>query len=189
MIIIPDEDMPRLTGEPTHEGEDGRLRPGPVPQGPVTREHVEAADRINQAFKNARENNNRYSANNPQIAEPFSPLEILAFQALRRYGDMNPGTVGGETVLMFLEFGNLIIEDLRAHPYWDGSYMDYYLHPTDIREIPDVIVVAGLLAYYSMQQMSSKTQIYVPSYRSLASQILYNRKYGNGPLHMSVVDR
>jgi len=189
MIIIPDQDMSRPTGEPTHEGEDGRLRPGPVAQGPITKEHIEAADSINRAFKNSREGNNRYSANNPHIAEPFSPLEVLAFQALRRYGDMNPGTVDGETIMMFLEFGNLIIEDLRAHPYWDGPYMDYYLHPTDIREIPDPIIVAGFLAYYAAQQMSSKTEIYVPAYRRITAQILFNRKYGSGPLHMAVVDR
>lgn len=188
-MIILHEDMAKPTGEPTHEGEDGVLRPGPVAQGPITKAHVEEADSLTREFVNSREGNNRYSASNPHIAEPHSPLEALAFQALRRYGDMNPGTVDGETIMMFLEFANLIVEDLRSHPYWDAVYLDYYTHPQDVRPIPDPIMVAGLLAHYAAQQMSSKTEIYVPAYRKITAQILYNRKYGNGPIHMAVVDR
>ena len=56
------------------------------------------------------------SDSNPHIKDDFSPLETLIFQALRRYGEYAPGSVDGETVLMMIEFANLVIEDVRRHP-------------------------------------------------------------------------
>lgn len=184
------DDMAKPTGEPTHLDEEGVRRPGAVDaRETINREKVDAANAAYSEHADAREGNNRYSANNPHLTEPYSSLETLAFQALRRYGDMHPGTVDGDVIMMFIEFANLVIEDLRAHPYWDAVYMDYYVHPTDIRPIPDPIMVAGLMYHYSMQQSSQKLEIYAPAYFRLTSRILFNRKYGNGPIEMSPVDR
>ena len=57
------------------------------------------------------------SNTNPHIREKHSPLESLIFQALRRYGDFSPGTLDGDVGLMFLEFANMVIDDIRMHPY------------------------------------------------------------------------
>ncbi len=132
---------------------------------------------------------NRYSVNNPHISEPYSDLEALIFQALRRYGDMHPGTVDGEVMLMFVEFANLVIEDLRGHAYWDNPEIDYYTHPQQQRAIPDSIMVSGLLYHYSVQQQSNKIEAYGPMYFKMMNRILYQRKYGSGPIEMSPWDK
>jgi hypothetical protein len=56
------------------------------------------------------------SVSNPHISEPTSDLQTLARQALRRYGDFAAGTAEGEVLLMFLEFANLVVSDIRRHP-------------------------------------------------------------------------
>ena len=60
------------------------------------------------------------SNTNPHIRESNSPLQTLAMQALRRFGDFHPGTVDGDVMLMFLEFANMVIDEIRLHPYHDG---------------------------------------------------------------------
>ena len=75
------------------------------------------------------------SDTNPQIREKNSPLETLALQALRRFGDYNPGTVDGDVMLMFLEFANMIIGDIRMHPYHTTTLISILrVHP---RRAPD----------------------------------------------------
>jgi hypothetical protein len=132
---------------------------------------------------------NIFSVNNPHLSEPYSNLEALVFQALRRYGDMHPGTVDGEVMMMFVEFANLVIEDLRGHVYWDNPEMDYYTHPSQQREIPDSIIVAGLLYHYSVQQQSNKIEAYGPMYFKMMNRILFQRKYGSGKIEMSPWDK
>ena len=110
-------------------------------------------------------------------------------QSLRRYGDMHPGTVDGEVIMMFVEFANLVLEDLRSHPYFDNIEVDYYTHPTEHRNIPDQIMVAGLLYNYAVQQQSNKVEAYGPMYFRTMNRILYNRKYGNSKIEISPHDR
>ena len=132
---------------------------------------------------------NRYSASNPHLGEPYSSLQTLAMQALRRYGDMHPGTVDGEVIMMFIEFANLVLEDLRSHPYFDNLEVDYYTHPTEHRNVPDQIMVAGLLYNYAVQQQSNKVEAYGPMYFRTMNRVLYNRKYGNSKIEISPHDR
>ena len=113
---------------------------------------AQSSDTTHRDYQKEKPQRNRFSANNPHLNSPYSPLETLVLQSLRRYGDMHPGTVDGEVMMMFVEFANLIIEDLRGHPYWDNPEIDYYTHPSEIRDIPDNIMVAGLLYHYSVQQ-------------------------------------
>lgn len=130
------------------------------------------------------------SDSNPHIAGSYAPLETLAMTALRRYGDFHPGTVDGEVMMMFIGFANDIIEELRQHPYWNGEHLDYYQSQTDVRPIPDNIIVAGLLYYYAMQQQSSKIQAYGPAYYRTMNQTLWNRLNGGEytQIQLRVVD-
>ena len=185
------KDMPKVTGEPTNRDADNKVRPGPVDlRRTIDKEKV--SDSTDATLKFLDENigdRNRYSASNPHLGEPHSSLQTLAFQALRRYGDMHPGTVDGEVIMMFVEFANLVLEDLRAHPYYDNIEIDYYTHPTEHRNVPDQVMVAGLLYNYAVQQQSNKVEAYGPMYFRTMNRILYNRKFGNSKIQMSPHDR
>ena len=182
-------DLP-VTNEPTRTLKNGKVEAGPVDlKGTITATHAQEADATYREFDMKRRKRNRYSANNPHLNEPYSELESLVFQALRRYGDMHPGTVDGEVMMMFVEFGNLIIEDLRGHPYWDNPEIDYYTHPSETRPIPDNIMVAGLLYHYSVQQQSNKIEAYGPMYFKMMNRILFQRKYGSGKIELSPWDK
>lgn len=122
---------------------------------------------------------NRKSEVNPQISNRVSPLETLVFQALRRYGEYSPSTVDGDTMLMFIEFANMIVEDIRHHPYWPvDKDVDYYTHQSDIRPIPDPVMLNGLIMHFAIQQGSPKLQLYMQVYNRSCNQILYERRFG-----------
>ena len=183
--------MSKPTGEPTHEMANGAVHPGPVhATETITKKKSDtAAANTREWLDNNVEDRSRYSTNAPHLSEPHATLETLVFQSLRRYGDMHPGTVDGEVMMMFVEFANMVIEDLRSHPYWDNVEMDYYTHSSETRNIPDSIMVQGLLYHYSVQQQSSKVEAYGPMYFKGMNRILYNRKYGNANIQMSPMDR
>jgi hypothetical protein len=128
------------------------------------------------------------SNTNPHIRDKYSPLNTLAMQALRRFGDFSPGTVDGEVMLMFIEFGNMVIDDIRSHPYWDGNEIDYYASQTDAREIPDIVVVNGLLNQYAQQQGSEKMQMYMPTYYTTLNRELWQVLNGNTKIRARIVD-
>ena len=117
----------------------------------------------------------------PQIANPYAPLEQLSLRALQRYGEMSASTVEGEVQLMFLEYANSVLEDIMAHPYWTkGVDIPYYLHQTDARPVPDVVMVAGLLARFASDQESKKAGFYAGEYYVKLNQILARLKFGVG---------
>lgn len=116
---------------------------------------------------------------NPHIPGTYSPLESLTMSALRRFGDFHPSSSDGDVMLMFLEFGNQTLDEVRNHPYWDGTELDYYRHPQDIREVNDNIIIQGLLMQYAIQQGSANVQIYAPAYYQILNKELWdllNRK-------------
>lgn len=179
------------TDEPTHYDADGvSVEAGAqdLRQG-IDANTIAQTDTTWREYEEAKEQRNRYSGNNPHLQTPYSSLETITLQALRRYGDMHPGTVDGEVMMMFVEFANLVLEDLRGHPYWDNPEIDYYFHPSDIRKVPDNIMVAGMLYHYSVQQQSNKIEAYGPMYFKMMNRILYYRKYGSGEIQMSPWDR
>tara|TARA_B100000941_G_scaffold290924_1_gene276141 strand:+ start:14187 stop:14891 length:705 start_codon:yes stop_codon:yes gene_type:complete len=184
-------DMPKPTEEPTNRDENNNVRPGGVDlRTPINKEKDRESTNANLKYLDENVNDrNRYSASNPHLGEPYSSLQTLAMQSLRRYGDMHPGTVDGEVIMMFVEFANLVLEDLRSHPYFDNIEVDYYTHPTEHRNIPDQIMVAGLLYNYAVQQQSNKVEAYGPMYFRTMNRILYNRKYGNSKIEISPHDR
>ncbi|CAK9091020.1 Uncharacterized protein SCF082_LOCUS42900 [Durusdinium trenchii] len=84
---------------------------------------------------------------------------------------------------------NEIVEDVRAHPYWQSGQIDYYTDIEEVRPIPDQIVINGILFKFSEQQMSEKARLYGPKYFSTMSQILWERLNGNAPINVHVVDQ
>jgi len=130
------------------------------------------------------------SNSSPHITEPFAPLETMIYRALRRYGDVNPGTIDGEVSLMFLELANTTIEDIRQHAYWDNETdpLNYYEAVSEIRGVPDNIIVSGLLFNYAIQQGSKKAESYASLYKKTLNQTLYERKYGDQKHYLKRVD-
>ena len=129
------------------------------------------------------------SNTNPHVRDKNSPLSALIMQALRRYGDFHPGTVDGDVMLMMLEFANTIIDDIRQHPYHDIDYpLDYYESVEEVRDIPDPILVNGLLYHYALQQGSDKLQMYLPMYYQTMNRLLWQAKNGNTEIKMRVMD-
>lgn len=126
---------------------------------------------------------------NPHLAgEAYSELSGIITRAFRRYGNSAPDTEDGDTRLMFLDFANEIIDDIRVHPYWEGGAIDYYKAITEVRPIPDIIIHQGLLFKYAVQQTSQKQVPQAAIYFKTLNQALYTRKYGNDAIRMKVVD-
>ena len=118
---------------------------------------------------------------NPQLsAAATSPLETLARQALRRYGDNAAGVVEAEALLMFIELANLVVDDFRMHPYGtsDDLLVAYYDALQDARPIPDNIMVQGLLFQYALQQADERMQLYSGQYYKTLNTEMLRRKDG-----------
>jgi hypothetical protein len=128
------------------------------------------------------------SNTNPQVRDKNTPLQTLVHQALRRDGVFEAGTISGDVALMFIEFANIVVDEVRSHPYHDGSPLDYYVDLTDARDIPDPIIVAGLLWQYALQQGSERISFYMPSFYKTMNQLMWYRMNGNTALQMRVVD-
>jgi hypothetical protein len=178
-----------ITNEPTHieVDQDGNeiVRPGAVNlRADVTVEKVAESDAVNAEFYSDAQQRNRASSMNPQVAEPYTPLQNLSYDALREYGEMNPSTIDGDTNLLFLRLANKIVEDVRMHPLYPMPDLDYYVALTDTRPIPDIIMIAGLQYYYAMQQASEKVRLKEPEYYRRLNSTMYNRLYGNGKIEI-----
>ena len=118
---------------------------------------------------------------NPQLsAAATSPLETLARQALRRYGDNAAGVVEAEALLMFIELANLVVDDFRMHPYGTSHdhLVEYYRSLQDARAIPDNIIVQGLLFQYALQQADERMQLYSGQYYKTLNSEMLRRKDG-----------
>lgn len=108
-----------------------------------------------------------------------SPLETLMRSALRISGNFSPNRVAGEVIMMLIEFANETLDDVRDHEYWDPSVLlDDYISQTDIRPVPDSIIVKGLLARYLLQQSSAKADLRWREYQAELNTRLFHLKYG-----------
>lgn len=128
------------------------------------------------------------SNTNPHVTDNFAPLETMTLQAVRRFGDFAPGTLSGDAALMFIEFANMILDEVRMHPYWDGTQLDYYEHMSETRPVPDTIMIAGLLFHYATQQASDKQETYGAQFIRMINQELWRRLNGNTKIQMKVTD-
>lgn len=127
---------------------------------------------------------------NPHVTDDYAPLETLNLKALRRFGDMHPGTVDGDVGLMFIEFANDIVDEFNAHPYRDGQTpVEYYEALQDRRPIHDNIILNGLIYHYSFQQASAKTEAYRQRYYRTMNLLLNKAINGSDRKELQVVDR
>jgi hypothetical protein len=102
---------------------------------------------------------------NPHIKDAPSPLRALIGQALRRYGDFSGASVQGEAASMFLEFANAIVDDWVFHPTLsDIPEVSHYISVDEARDVPDVVMLQGLLLHYAAQQVSEKFPVYQGQY-------------------------
>ena len=129
------------------------------------------------------------------VQKPFSagrgdhsPLENLVRSALVRAGNFSPSRVDGEVMMLMIELANRVIEDLRQHPYYSGEDIDYYNDITEIRPIPDMVMIDGLTAHYFIQQGSDKDMIFLQLYQANMANLLHERSYGNKKYEMKIVD-
>lgn len=120
--------------------------------------------------------------------DAYSELNALIDSALRRYGDFAPGEASASLRLMFIEFANMVIDDIRMHPYWDGVEIPYYAHGSESRPIDDHVMVAAMLYRYSEQQVSGKLQLYAPAYFRALNQSLWRKINGNTKLRVRPTD-
>ena len=178
------------TGEPTYTDDDGKERPGSQAlNSTVTTQMVSNADAAWQEHHKDSKLRNRFSAQNPQIAEPYSPLETLVNDAFERFGNMSVETLDGSVKRILFRYANRIIEDVRIHPYWDLPDLDYYISLQDCRPVPDEIMITGLAFHYAKWMNSTRAATLGAEYAQALNQILYQRKYGSGKLQMAAVDR
>lgn len=127
---------------------------------------------------------------NPHVTNDYAPLETLNLKALRRFGDMHPGTVDGDVNLMFLEFANDIVEEFNSHPYRDGlPAVEYYESLQDRRPIHDNIILNGLIYHYAFQQASAKTEIYRARFYRMMNLILNKSANGTDRFELQIFDK
>ena len=104
----------------------------------------------------------------------FTPLEGLVRSALVRAGNFSPSRIDGEVMMMMVELANRVVEETRRHPYWTGGNVDYYNDPTQVRPIPDLIMIDGLTSHYLIQQGSEKAMIFLQMYQANMADILWD---------------
>ena len=104
----------------------------------------------------------------------------------RRYGDFSASTIEAEALSMMIELANMVVDDVRMHPYASTTMQSVpYYHAMQERSvIPDNIMVAGLLFYYSEQQGSERVGSYGPKYARTMNQELWRQTAGNTKLQM-----
>lgn len=121
--------------------------------------------------------------------DKFSPLENLVRSALVRAGNFSPSRVDGEVMMMMIELANRVVEDVRKHPYHDGTVeIDYYNDPTEHRAIPDMIMIDGLTAHYLIQQGSEKAIMFLQLYQATMTDTLLTRLDGNKRYYFKPMD-
>tara|TARA_R110000764_G_scaffold8677_3_gene28745 strand:- start:5385 stop:5855 length:471 start_codon:yes stop_codon:yes gene_type:complete len=125
----------------------------------------------------------------PTIKDDYSPLRELIKRAIRRFGDFSAASIDGDVELMFIEFANQIVDDYTEHPYYDGrENVGYYTSADECRAIQDPIILSGLIAHYSFQQASEKTQGYQALYYKTLNQLMWKALNGNTPIDMRPTD-
>lgn len=118
----------------------------------------------------------------PHIKNGSSPLEQLVMRAMRRYGETSPSTMEPESLLTFLDHANWIIDQIHVHPYNPtGNEIAYYTHLTESREIPDHMIVAGLLYKHAYDNGSSKTGGYLAEFQNIMGATLHKARFGVSP--------
>lgn len=98
----------------------------------------------------------------PNIKDGNSPLDYIMRRVLIRHGESSLDAADDAYIMMMVEFANEVIDQVKAHPYYDEATMapgglQYYTSQHDARPVPDSVMLAGLSYMYALQQGSSKT--------------------------------
>ena len=94
---------------------------------------------------------------------------------------MAPSTADAETILSFLDYANMVLDDVMSHPYWKkGVEIPYYNHQTEVRDVPDTIMQTGILAKMAVDKQSVKAQRYEADYYNRLNQVMARIKFGVG---------
>jgi len=110
----------------------------------------------------------------------YSPLRDLATKALQEVGDLSSDRVDGDTLFSLIDHANMTLETIMVNPYWEGGVIKYYLSLDETRQVPDLIMKYGMMAYYSDDQASKKAPRLMKKFLTLTSQLLYRLKFGEG---------
>lgn len=183
--------MPNETGEPTHsDGAGDDYLPGSADlKSVISPASVKAADDAWTEHYKDNQQSDRLSSQNPNISDPYSPLNTMIESAYLRYGNMSVETLSGSVRHIMLGYANRIIEDIRSHPYGSLPALNYYTAITETRPIPDEIMISGLTSYYAKWMRSIDWRGIEAEYLKALNGILYQRKYGSGKPEMSTVDK
>ena len=121
---------------------------------------------------------------------PNSPLSSLIRSAFLRIGNFSPNRIDAEMMNLMLQYANEVLQDIRTHPYWTDddpavpNVLIYdYLHQTDIRPVPDLIIIMGMKAKHLKDQGSEKAGVAYQEYHSVLNGELYNRMFDGTPRH------
>lgn len=111
-----------------------------------------------------------------------TPLQELARRALRRYGETSPDSFGAESMMLFVDYANEVVDDILGHPYTPpGLRLDYYVNLAERRQVPDHIMLAGLMARHAAQQKSEMAPAFWGSYYSTLNRIMLRARFGAAP--------
>lgn len=130
-------------------------------------------------------------SDNPHIRDNHSDLQTLTSQALTRHGEFAASTIQGDVSMMFIEFANMVLEEVRAHPLAEGTPLAEikdYVSINEARPVPDEIIKAGLIFYYMVQQGDARAQFQQGVYTRTMNQRLWRLVNGNTKIRMRPVD-
>lgn len=120
----------------------------------------------------------------------YAPLNELMAKAMALFGDGTYESHDGSLPMMLLIMANMIVAEVNQHPYMDDlPQIDEYGDLTDVRSIPDLVMITGLAGMYASQQNSQKTGLLMGQYYRLMNQLLWGRRNGNTPLEVRITDR
>ena len=110
--------------------------------------------------------------------------------ALMIFGDNNINMADGALAHMLLLFANQIVSQFNMHPYRTGmKKIQFYTHPSDVREIPDQVMIYGMAGLYAGQQRSDKAPTLMAQYYQLLNTLLWEQLNGNTNIEARIFDK
>jgi hypothetical protein len=119
----------------------------------------------------------------------YAPLSECMSKALVLMGDNNYDMADGSLAMMLLMMANNVVMEVNSHPYRTGKTpIKFYTSPEDVREISDMIMIAGIAALYAAQQVSQKAGMLNAMYLKTMNQQLWFELNGNTKIQIRPVD-
>jgi len=131
------------------------------------------------------------TSRSPHIRDEYSPLQHLAMNALRLWGEYHPSTMDSDMSILMLDLANDVVGEWNDHPYVKEAGLtpvDEYVSIEEARSIPDDVMTKGILAHYAVQQFSPKAQLIMPQYYKLMNRRTWDILSGGGKIRLRQVD-